>query len=72
MLDSVIVGEWYDIDRRKPPRNRILNCYLNDGTYAHCKWNGFYFVGQHGMRLMGARDVLYWQMFELVNENDMI
>ena len=56
-MSTLNTNEWYDVDFHKPPKDRLVLCHLDDDTFAECKWNGMYWIGQHGMRLMSVHQV---------------
>ena len=44
-------------------------CRFKDGHLAVCKYNGLYWVGQHGSRLIAADEPTHFYIFEKFNEN---
>ena len=47
-------------------------CRFEDGHFNVCKWNGMYWVGQHGSRLTLNEEPTHFYIFDKFNENDIL
>lgn len=70
-MNAINTDEWTNAEWRKPWKGRLVLCRLDDDTFVVAKWNGMYWVGQHGMRLIEeVHQVTHFYVFEKFNEND--
>ena len=70
---TVVTNEWMDAELNKPWKDRLVLCHLDNDTFVVAKWNGMYWVGQHGIRLSEEiHEVTHFYIFEKFNENDIL
>ena len=71
-LASITTNEWYDARYNKPWKDRLVLCRFDDGHFNVCKYNGLYWVGQHGHRISFNDEPTHFYIFEKFNENDIV
>lgn len=73
---ELLTYTWLPATGNKPWKNRLVaGRFLDDDGeeyYAFCKWNGMYWVGQKGMRLMMGQEPTHFMIIEKFNENDIL
>lgn len=70
--ESITTNEWHDAAIKKPWKDRLVLCRFDDGHLNVCKYNGMYWVGQHGSRLMVYEEPTHFYIFDKFNENEII
>lgn len=71
MQITLITNTWLDATVSKPWRNREVLVKFDDGNKKVARWNGYYWVDQHGMsRLDRFSHVVKFYIYELENEDD--
>lgn len=71
-IATVTTNEWLCAITYKPWKNRLVLCRFEDGHFNVCKWNGMYWVGQHGSRLTLDEEPTHFYIFDKFNENDIL
>ena len=70
--ESITTNEWHDAMFKKPPKGRLVLCRFADDHLNVCKFNGYYWVGQHGSRLSLGQEPTHFYIFEKFNENEIL
>ena len=69
-MDCIITNTWTNASTHKPPIGREVLAKFADGHKAVAKWNGMYWVGQHGMRFMYTEEITSFYIYDLDREDD--
>lgn len=69
-MDCIITNTWTNASTRKPPIGREVLAKFADGHKAVSKWNGMYWLGQHGMRFMHTEEITRFYIYDLDREDD--
>ena len=72
MTDTITTNEWIDAELHKPWKDRLVLCRFEDDHFNVCYWNGMYWVGQHGSRLMLNQEPTHFLVFEKFNINNVL
>ena len=70
MFNTITTNEWTRAEDKKPFINRPVLVHFDDDTFGIARWNGYYWVGQHNMRLMRNVEVTHWYMFDKFNDDE--
>ena len=68
---AVTTNEWLPASGEKWKGREVL-CKFSDGRKHVCTWNGMYWVGPHGSRLMLNQEPTHFYIFDKFNENDIL